>query len=81
MTVVDFFFDSFSTISNFSIFPKNVIGRDASEKHFGSSGGVRGRIWERSGGSGRRVGASWGCPGESGGRLGKVLGGLRAILE
>ena len=35
MTVVDFFFDFFSTISNFSIFPKKVIGPDASENVLG----------------------------------------------
>ena len=55
MTVVDFF----STSSIFLIFPKNVIGPDASEKHFRSSGGsgrasggVQGRSWEA-------LGRSW----------------------
>ena len=74
-------FQHFSTISNLSMFPKNVMGSEASEKHFGSSGGVRGGIWEHPGGSGRRLEGSWGCPGGSGGRLGRVLGALGAILE
>ena len=64
MTIADFFFDSFSTISNFSNFPKNVIGPEASEKHFGSSGGVQEGIWGRPGGVWE---ASWGVLGLSGG--------------
>ena len=70
-------FDDFEFLD----FPKKVIGPDASEKHFGSSGGVREGIWGRPGGSGRRLGGSWGSPGGSGGRLGRVLGALGAILE
>ena len=81
MTVVDFVFDMFSTISTFSIFPKKLIGPDASENILGrpagserASGGVRG-------GSGRPLGGSWGSPGDSGEHLGRVLGALGAILE
>ena len=77
MTVVDlFFFDMFSTISTFSIFPKKVIGPDASEN-----------ILDRPGGSGR---PSWGIRegpggilgvlGLSGGGPGGVLGGSWALL-
>ncbi len=36
-----FVFDFFSTSSNLLIFPKKVIGPDASEKHSGSSGDLR----------------------------------------
>ena len=53
--------------------PKNVIGPEASEKHFGSSGGVREGIW------GRPVGvreASWGVLGLSGGVRGASWEGL-----
>ena len=51
MTDVDFFlFDLFSTISNFSNFPKKVIGPEASEKHFGWSEGVQEGIQGRPGG-------------------------------
>ena len=57
------------------------MGSEASEKHFGSSGGVQGGIWGRPGGSGRRLGGSWGCPGGSGGRLGRVLGALGATFK
>ena len=52
MTVVDFFFDCFSTISNFSIFPKKVIGPDASENILGRPGGS-------GGGPGGVLGGSW----------------------
>ena len=79
--MVDLFFDMFSTISTFSIFPKKVIGPDASENILGRPGGS-GRASEGvQGGSGRPLGASWGSPGDSGGRLGRVLGALGAILE
>ena len=73
MNIVDFFSTSFDDFA-FSIFPKKAAGPGASEKPFG---GMQGRP----GGSGR---ASWEVlegPGESGGRLGRVLGGLGAILE
>ena len=85
MTVVDFFFDSFSTISKLTIFPKKDIGPDASEKHFGSSVGVREGIWGRPGGVRE---ASWGGLGLSGGvrgasweSLGRSWGDLGATLE
>ena len=45
-----------------SIYLKKAIGPDASEKNFGSSGGVRGAIWGGPGGSRRRLGRSWGQP-------------------
>ena len=82
MTTVDdrcrlFFLDFFSTISNFSIFPKKVIGPEASEKHFGSSGGVREGIWGRPGGG---AGGVLGVPGAVRGGLGGVLGGSWALL-
>ena len=72
MAVVDFFFDMFSTISKFLIFPKKVIGPDASEKHFRSSGGVREGIWGCPGGVRE---ASWGVLGLSGEGPGGALGG------
>ena len=81
MTVVDFFFDLFSTISNFLIFPKKVIGPDDSEKVLGRPRGSGRASWGIRGGSRRPLGGSWGSPGGSGGRLGKVLGALGAILE
>ena len=67
MTVADFFFYFFSTISNFSIFPKKAAGPGASEKPFGPSRGVREGIL--------------GAPGGSGAHLGAALGRLGAILE
>ena len=81
MTVVDFFFDFFSTISNFSIFPKKVIGPDASENVLGRPGGSGELLGASGGGSGRPLGRSWGSPGGSGGCLGRVLGALGATLE
>ena len=75
MTIVDehgrLFFDYFLTISKFSFFwtvqegPGRLLG------------GVLGGSWGCPGG----FGGSWGCPGGSGERLGRVLGGLGAILE
>ena len=50
------FFDYFSTISFFFIFPKKVIGSDASENVLGRPGGS--------------VTASWGIRGGPGGLLG-----------
>ena len=50
-------------------------------KHFRSSEGVWQGIWGLQGGSGRQVGGSWRCPVGSGEHLGRVLGGLEAILE
>ena len=84
MTTADFFFDTFSTISKFSIFPKKVVGRDASEKHFGSSGGfwegflghpggVQEASWEVLGLSGGVRGASWEGLGRSWGDLGATF--------
>ena len=92
MTVVDFFFDIFSTISNFLIFPKKVIGPDASEKHFGSCEGVREGIWGRPGGvreasweilglSGGVRGASWEGLGRSWGDLGATFKAVRFRID
>ena len=53
-----------------------AIGPDASEKHFGSSGGIREGIWGRPGESGRRLGGPGGVRGGPGG----VLGGSWALL-
>ena len=71
------FFDDFE----FSIFPKKVIGPDASEKVLGRPRGSGRASWGIRGGSRRPLGGSWGSPGGSGGRLGRVLGALGAILE
>ena len=76
MTVVDFFFDFFSTISNFSIFPKKVIGPDASENVLGRPGGSG----ERLGASGGDPGGLLGGPGALRGTPGGVLGGSWALL-
>jgi len=85
MTAVDlFFFDMFSTISSFSIFPKKIIGPDASEKHFrlsegvwegiwGHPGEVREASWEVLGLSGGVRGASWEGLGRSWGDLGATF--------
>ena len=90
MTTVDdrcrlFFFDMFSTISKFLIFPKNVIGPDASEKHFRSSGGVREGIWGCPGGvreaSWRVLGLSGGVRGASWEGLGRSWGDLGATFK
>ena len=87
MTVVDFFFDLFSTISNFPIFPTTVVqrasseksrGPGASEKPFGPSKGDPGGHFGPS--RGVREGIL-GAPEGSGEQLGAVLGGLGAILE
>ena len=76
MTVVDFFFDFFSTISNFSIFPKKVIGPDASENVLGRPGGSG----ELLGASGGGPGGLLGGPGALRGGPGGVLGGSWALL-
>jgi hypothetical protein len=92
MTVVDFFFDMFSTSSKFLFFPKNVIGPDASEKHFRSSGGVREGIWGCPGGvretswrvlgfSGGVRGASWEGFGRSWGDLGATFKAVRCRID
>ena len=85
MTFVDFFFDIFSTISNFLIFPKKVIGPDASEKHFGSCEGVREGIWGRPGGvreaSWEILGLSGGVRGASWEGLGRSWGDLGATFK
>ena len=90
MTTVDdrcrlFFFDMFSTSSKFLIFPKNVIGPDASEKHFRSSGGVREGIWGCPGGvreaSWRVLGLSGGVRGASWEGLGRSWGDLGATFQ
>ena len=75
------FFNFFSTISNFLIFPKKVIGPDASENILDRPGGVREGLLVHPGGSRRPLGGSWDSPGGSWGRLGRVLGALGAILE
>ena len=53
MTIADFFFYSFSTISNF---PKKRLGPGASEKPFGPSKAVREGILGAPGGSGGHLG-------------------------
>ena len=65
-------FDDFEV----SIFPKKVIGPDASEKVLGRPGGSVKASWGIRGGSRRPLGGFWGSPGGSGGRLGRVLGAL-----
>ena len=88
MTVVDFVFDMFSTISTFSIFPKKLIGPDASENILGrpagserASGGRPGRVreasWEVLGLSGGARGTSWEGLGRSWGDLGATLEAVR----
>ena len=84
MTVVDFF----STISNFSIFPKKVIGPDASENVLGRPGGSGELLGASGGGPGGVREASWGILGLSGGLrgaswegLGRSWGDLGTILE
>jgi hypothetical protein len=81
----------FSTISNFSIFPKKVIGPDASENVLGrpggsgellgasggGPGGVREASWGVLGHSGRLRGASWEGLGRSWGDLGATLEAVR----
>ena len=79
-------------ISKLSIFPKKVVGRDASEKHFGSSGGVGEGIWGHPGGvreaswevlglSGRVRGASWEGLERSWGDLGATFGAVRFRID
>ena len=75
------FFDFFSTISNFSIFPKKVIGPDASENVLGRPRGSGGASWASEGGPGGLLEGPGGVLGVSGGRLGSVLGALGATLE
>ena len=85
MAVVDFFFDTFLTISKFWIFPKNIIGPDASENHFRSSKGVREGIWGCPGGvreaSWRVLGLSGGVRGASWEGLGRSWGDLGATFK
>ena len=76
MTVVDFFFDFFSTISNFSIFPKKVIGPDDSEKVLGRPRGSGRPSWA----SGEGPGGLLGDPGALRGGPGGILGGSWAVL-
>ena len=76
MTVVDFFFDFFSTISNFSIFPKKVIGPDDSEKVLGRPRGSGRASWASGGGPGGLLGD----PGALRGGPGGILGGSWAVL-
>ena len=86
MTTVDdrcrlFFFDFFSTISNFSIFPKKVIGPDDAAKVLGRPRGSGRASWASGRGPGGLLGGPGALRGGSGGRLGRVLGALGAILE
>jgi hypothetical protein len=78
----------FSTISNFSIFPKKVIGPDASENVLGRPGGSGELLGASGGGPGGVREASWGVLGHSGGLrgaswegLGRSWGDLGATLE
>ena len=59
------------------MFSKKVIRPDASENHFGSSGGVRECIWGRPGGG---PGAVLGGPGAVRKGLRGILGGSCALL-
>ena len=74
------------------MFSKKVIGPDASENHFGSSGEVRECIWRRPGGvrelswgvpglSGRVWGASWEGLGRSWGDLGATFKAVRFRID
>ena len=63
------------------IFPKKVIGPDASENVLGRPGGSGRASWGIRGGPGGLLGGPGALRGGSGGRLGRVLGGLGAILE
>ena len=74
------FFDLFSTISNYSIFPKKVIGPDASENVLGRPGGSGELLGASGGGSGRGPGGLLGGPGALRGTPGSVLGGSWALL-
>ena len=81
------FFNFFSTISNFLIFPKKVIGPDASENVLGrlwgpggllgASGGVQEASWGVLGLSGGVLGASWEGLGRSWGDLGAAFKAVR----
>ena len=89
MTIADFcfsiFFQQFQCFSNFC--EKQIIGPEASEKHFGSSGKVREGIWGRPGEvreasrevlglSGGVRGASWEGLWRSWGDLGATFGAV-----
>ena len=65
-----FFFDMFSTISKFSIFPKKVIGPDASENVLGRPGGSGELLGASGGGRGGVLGGSWALLGRSWSDLG-----------
>ena len=90
MTIADFFSTLFRRLRFF--FLKNVIGPEASEKHFGSSGGVREGIWGRPRGvreaswevlglSGGLRGASWEGLGRSWGDLGATFKAVRVRID
>ena len=81
MTVVDFFFDFFSTISNFSIFPKKVIGPDDSEKVLDRPRGSGRASWASGGGPGGLLGGPGGVRGASWERLGRSWGDLGATFK
>ena len=81
MTVVDFFFDFFSTISIFSIFPKNVIGPDDSEKVLGRPRGSGRASWASGEGPGGLLGGPGGFRGASWERLGRSWGDLGATFK
>ena len=76
MTVVDFFFRLFFDDFEFSIFPKKVIGPDASENVLGRPGGSGRASWGIRGGPGGLLGG----PGALRGGPGGVLGGSWALL-
>ena len=75
------FFRHFSTISNFSNFPKKCLGPGASEKPFGPSRGVRQGILGVLRGSRRVRGASWEALGRSWSGLGGHLVARRFLID
>ena len=96
MTTVDdrcrLFFRHFFDDFDFLDFSERVVGPDASEKHFGSSGGVWEGIWGRPRGvreaswevlglSGGVRGASWEGLGRSWGDLGATFKAIRFRID
>ena len=80
MNIVNFV-PHLSTISNFSIFPKKVIGPDASEKVLGRPRGSGRPSWAFGGGPGGLLGGPGGVRGASWERLGRSWGDLGATFK